>query len=269
MSHDEVILSNACQGRRRLDDGHARVPFSPLLRVVAVAEGIGTTRKGGGGSDRLLAHERGANIGGALLLGGSTGEGGGFGLGLEASVLAAVLAAHICEGADGEEDGHAKDDGDDDAGNLEGVLQLHAHVVALVVHRAGQAGGALALGHTGSGARLGGDGAVVGLDGADPRVDGARGVALEVVGLTGQDGRDRDLGEKGGGCGGGRGSAAELVGANPLVAAVDGGTGLEGSIVGRAARGQETLLDVELVRGLDVEETFGQRDVVGTAGVRG
>lgn len=85
----------------------------------------------------LLAHERGADLVGALLLGGGAGEGGGLGLGGETLLLAAVLAAEVGEGADAEDEGGAEDDGDDDAGGVEGVLELHADVGAGLVHGAG------------------------------------------------------------------------------------------------------------------------------------
>lgn len=144
------------------------------LRLVPVGKGIGT----------LLAHERGAGLGGAGLLGLGAGKGGGLCAGLELLLVAALAAAGKGQEGDGDDDGDAKDDGDDDAANVEAVLLLHADGLAEGVHGAHEARGAVGLGHLGGDAGYRLEDAPVGGDVARRRLDGGGDLALEVAAVA-------------------------------------------------------------------------------------
>lgn len=121
---------------------------------------------------------------GSLLLSGGAGKRDGLGLGGEALLLLLVLARHEDDGAKADDEGAGKDDGDDDAGDVE-ILADHADIVVARVDGADHGGSTLADGGIGRGAVSGGRLAgAVGGDGAVGRGLCRRGEA----GVSGLDG---------------------------------------------------------------------------------
>lgn len=244
-------------------------PASPLGAGL-VLEGVGAAR---GVPDEGLA------LGGALLLCGGASEGHGLGLGDEALLLLAVLAAGPGESGDADDDGAGKDERHDDAGRVH-AHELHADVLVGRVDGADERRGAGRGGDGGGHAGVGDDVLAAGGDIARRRRLLAAGEAARArhdasglgirgggsrIGRGGRVGTGDDLS----GSGSGLEAALELARGGQVAAALERLLRLLPSLVGGAAGVDVAGADVVLVEGRELLEAAGEGALVAAVGVGG